>query len=76
MSTNGAECTRSFSHGITQLQSSKSGTLAVIVELTSRTSTTNITQGLSWAWRVVNRRRRLPKPIRHRTVRVNRRSCY
>jgi len=53
MSTNGAECTRSFSHGITPLQSSKSGTLAAIAELTSPTGTTNIKQGLSWAWRVV-----------------------
>jgi hypothetical protein len=53
MSTNGAECTRCLSHGITLLQSSKRGTLAAIAEQTSPTSTTNITQGLSWAWRVV-----------------------
>lgn len=53
MSTNGSECTRCLSHGITALQSTKSGTLAAINELTSPTGTTNITQGLGWAWRVV-----------------------
>lgn len=53
MSTNGSECTRCLNHGITALQSSKSGTLAAINELTSPTGTTNITQGLGWAWRVV-----------------------
>lgn len=53
MSTNGSECTRCLSHGITALQSTKSGTIAAIDELTSPTGTTNITQGLGWAWRVV-----------------------
>lgn len=53
MSTNGSECTRCLSHGVTALQSTKSGTLAAINELTSPTGTTNITQGLGWAWRVV-----------------------
>lgn len=53
MSTNGSECTRCLNHGVTALQSSKSGTLAAINELTSPTGTTNITQGLGWAWRVV-----------------------
>ena len=53
MSTNGSECTPCLSHGITALQSTKSGTIAAIDELTSPTGTTNITQGLGWAWRVV-----------------------
>lgn len=53
MATNGSECTPCLSHGITALQSSKSGTIAAIDELTSPTGTTNITQGLGWAWRVV-----------------------
>lgn len=53
MSTNGSECTPCLSHGITALQSTKSGTIAAINELTSPTGTTNITQGLGWAWRVV-----------------------
>lgn len=53
MSTNGSECTPCLNHGITALQSTKSGTIAAINELTSPTGTTNITQGLGWAWRVV-----------------------
>jgi len=53
MATNGSECTPCLSHGITALQSTKSGTIAAIDELTSPTGTTNITQGLGWAWRVV-----------------------
>lgn len=53
MSTNGSECTPCLSHGITALQSTKTGTIAAIDELTSPTGTTNITQGLGWAWRVV-----------------------
>ena len=53
MATNGSECTPCLSHGLTALQSTKSGTIAAIDELTSPTGTTNITQGLGWAWRVV-----------------------
>ncbi len=53
MSTNGSECTPCLSHGVTALQSTKSGTIAAINELTSPNGTTNITQGLGWAWRVV-----------------------
>jgi Mg-chelatase subunit ChlD len=53
MSANGAECTPCLSHGITPLQNTKSAALAAIAELTSPTGTTNITQGLGWAWRVV-----------------------
>ncbi len=53
MSTNGSECTPCLSHGITPLQNSRSAAVAAIDELTSPEGTTNITQGLSWAWRVV-----------------------
>lgn len=53
MSANGAECTPCLDHGITPLQDTKSGTLAAIAELTSPEGTTNITQGLGWAWRVL-----------------------
>ena len=53
MSTNGSECTPCLSHGVTPLQNSKSAAIAAINELTSPEGTTNITQGLSWAWRVV-----------------------
>lgn len=53
MSTNGSECNRCLSHGITPLQSTRSGALAAIDKLTSPTGTTNIAQGLGWAWRVV-----------------------
>ena len=53
MSSNGAECTPCLNHGITPLQNTRSAALAAIAELTSPTGTTNITQGLGWAWRVV-----------------------
>ncbi|MEX2454952.1 MAG: VWA domain-containing protein [Rhodospirillaceae bacterium] len=53
MSMNGSECTPCLDHGITPLQNSKSGAVAAIDELISPEGTTNITQGLAWAWRVV-----------------------
>ena len=53
MSANGSECTPCLTHGITPLQNTKSAVQAAINELTSPTGTTNITQGLGWAWRVV-----------------------
>ena len=53
MSTNGSECTRCLSHGITALGNTKTPILTAISELTNPTGTTNITQGLGWAWRVL-----------------------
>lgn len=47
------ECTRCLNHGITALQNSKTAILDAINELTSPTGTTNIPQGLAWAWRVL-----------------------
>ncbi|RMD62582.1 MAG: VWA domain-containing protein, partial [Alphaproteobacteria bacterium] len=45
--------TRCLSHGVTPLQSNKTTIKAAIDELTSPTGTTNIPQGLAWAWRVL-----------------------
>ena len=53
MSTNGSECTPCPTHGITPLQSSKAAALNAIRQLTAPSGTTNITEGLSWAWRVL-----------------------
>lgn len=47
------ECTSCLSHGITPLSNTKQTLIDAINELTSPTGTTNITQGLGWAWRVL-----------------------
>lgn len=48
-----AECTPCLSHGITALSNTKQDVLDAVEELNYPTGTTNITQGLSWAWRVL-----------------------
>lgn len=48
-----SECTPCLSHGIVPLAQSKSATLASINALVSPTGSTNIAQGLVWAWRVL-----------------------
>ncbi len=49
----GGECTPCLSHGITPLQNSKAVISAAVDSLQTPIGTTNITQGLGWAWRVV-----------------------
>lgn len=53
LSVNGNECGRCVSAGITPLNNAKQTTLDAIADLTTPTGTTNITQGLGWAWRVL-----------------------
>ncbi len=53
MAVDNHECTRCLSHGITPLQNVKTDTLNAIAELQSPTGTTNIPEGLAWAWRVL-----------------------
>lgn len=53
LAVNGSECRRCLSHGITPLQNQKQAILDAINSLVSPTSTTNIPQGLGWAWRVL-----------------------
>ncbi len=47
------ECLRCLSHGITPLQNTKAAIQSAINELQSPTSSTNIPQGVGWAWRVL-----------------------
>ncbi len=49
----GSECTPCLSHGITTLQNSKAAIKDAINALTGPQGTTNITQGVGWAWRVL-----------------------
>lgn len=49
----GSECRRCLSHGITPLQSTKAAIQSAINDLQNPTSTTNIPQGIGWAWRVL-----------------------
>ncbi|MBK18809.1 MAG: hypothetical protein CMM52_08235 [Rhodospirillaceae bacterium] len=49
----GSECRPCLSHGITALRNVKQEVLDAINELQSPTGTTNIPQGLGWAWRVL-----------------------
>ncbi|WNJ98858.1 pilus assembly protein TadG-related protein [Thalassospiraceae bacterium LMO-JJ14] len=53
MSTNGGECTRCLSHGITPLQNQKLTITNAIDALTNPGGNTNIPAGLAWAWRVL-----------------------
>lgn len=54
MSPNGwSECTPCLSHGITSLQNQKQTIVDAINELQYPEGTTNIPQGLGWAWRVL-----------------------
>ena len=48
-----SECTVCLSHGITPLTSTKSEIVDAINELLTPEGTTNIPQGLAWAWRVL-----------------------
>lgn len=47
------ECRRCLDHGITPLQNQKQVILDAVAALVSPTGTTNIPQGLGWAWRVL-----------------------
>ena len=49
----GSECTPCLSHGIVPLAQSKSSTMSSINALIPPTGSTNIAQGLVWAWRVL-----------------------
>jgi Flp pilus assembly protein TadG len=49
----GSECRRCLSHGITPLQNTKNSIQNAINALQEPTSTTNIPQGIGWAWRVL-----------------------
>jgi len=53
LSVGGSECRRCLSHGITPLKKVKADIQAAINALQNPTSTTNIPQGLGWAWRVL-----------------------
>ena len=48
-----SECTVCLSHGVTPLTSTKADVTTAIDELLNPTGTTNIPQGLAWAWRVL-----------------------
>ena len=47
------ECTPCLGHGITPLQGAKQTVIDAIADLQSPRGTTNIPQGLGWAWRVL-----------------------
>ncbi|MCE2510621.1 MAG: VWA domain-containing protein [Alphaproteobacteria bacterium] len=49
----GNECQPCLDHGITPIQNTKTIIQNAIDELTSPTGTTNIPEGLAWAWRVL-----------------------
>ena len=49
----GGECSPCLEHGITPLQNNKAVIKAAVDSLQHPNGTTNITQGLGWAWRVV-----------------------
>ena len=49
----GSECRRCLGHGITPLKNLKADIQSAINALQNPTSTTNIPQGLGWAWRVL-----------------------
>ncbi len=53
MSGGGGECTPCLSHGITPLMGTKQSVIDAIDDLRSPNGTTNIPQGLGWAWRVL-----------------------
>lgn len=53
MSGGGGECTPCLSHGITPLQNTKQAVTDAIDALQNPNGTTNIPQGLGWAWRVL-----------------------
>lgn len=49
----GGECISCLVHGVTPLSGTKQTVLDAVNQLTSPTGSTNITQGLGWAWRVL-----------------------
>ena len=53
LAVQGYDCWACLPHGITPLQNTKSTIHAQIDALTAPDGTTNITQGLAWAWRVL-----------------------
>ncbi len=53
LAANGSECRPCLHAGITPLQNAKQPVLDAIASLTNPAGTTNIPQGLGWAWRVL-----------------------
>jgi len=53
LAVGGSECRRCLSHGITPLKNLKADIQTAINALQNPNSTTNIPQGLGWAWRVL-----------------------
>ncbi|MBT3360473.1 MAG: VWA domain-containing protein [Rhodospirillales bacterium] len=53
LAVGGSECRRCLDHGITPLQNTKQTIVDAIDDLQNPTGTTNIPQGLGWAWRVL-----------------------
>jgi Flp pilus assembly protein TadG len=53
LAVDGSECRRCLDHGITALQKTKQTVVDAIDDLQYPTGTTNIPQGLGWAWRVL-----------------------
>jgi len=53
LASGGNECRRCLDHGITPLQNAKATIQDAVNDLVSPTGTTNIPQGLGWAWRVL-----------------------
>ncbi len=49
----GSECTPCLSHGVTPLTNVKATIQSAVDALLNPTGTTNITEGLGWAWRVL-----------------------
>ena len=52
-SSSGSECIKCLEHGITAMTNQKTAILNAINELTNPDASTNIPQGLAWAWRVL-----------------------
>lgn len=53
LSVGGQECMKCLKHGITPLRNTKSTILTRLGAMNSPDGSTNITEGLSWAWRVL-----------------------
>ena len=53
LAVGGSECRACLDHGITPLVNVKATIQGAVNDLVSPTGTTNITQGLGWAWRVL-----------------------
>ena len=53
LAVSGSECTPCLNHGITALQNAKQPILDAVSDLLYPEGTTNIPEGLGWAWRVL-----------------------